>query len=109
MEEAEIPPRCPKCGGLLRPDVVLFGETLPTEKVEQLYEELDAGFDVVFSIGTTSVFPYIMQPVLLAGQLGWTTVEINPAESRVSHMVDFRLPVGAGEALEAIWEQLRRQ
>ena len=48
------------------------------ETVESLYDQLDAGFDVVFSIGTTSVFPYIAGPVEAASRRGWATVEINP-------------------------------
>jgi len=106
MDKVSIPPLCPECGAVLRPDVVLFGEMLPAEKIERLYAELDAGFDAVFAIGTTAVFPYIMQPVLLGKELGWMTVEINPAESRVSHVVDLRLPLRAAVALEAIWERV---
>ncbi len=103
--ELAIPPRCPECRAVLRPDVVLFGETLPEAKLARLYAELDEGFDMVFSIGTTSVFPYIVQPVLLARCTGRTTVEINPGESRVSHLVDIRIPLGAALALDAIWTQ----
>jgi NAD-dependent deacetylase len=32
----EIPPRCPRCGAIVRPGVVLFGEELPEEKLERL-------------------------------------------------------------------------
>ncbi|MBN1591485.1 MAG: NAD-dependent protein deacylase [Pirellulales bacterium] len=107
IDEAGIPPRCPECGSIVRPRVVLFGEMLPADKVSQLVEELEGGFDVVFSIGTTNVFPYIAQPVLLAVELGWTAVEINPDRSKVSHLVDFRLPARAAVALDAIWDQYR--
>lgn len=100
-----IPPACPRCGQLVRPDVVLFGELLPAEKVERLMAELAAGFDVVFSIGTTSVFPYVAEPVRLARASGWTTVEINPDQSEVSPLVEFRLPLGAAVALEAVWRR----
>ena len=62
----ELPPRCPKCPGILRPGVVLFGEELPDAKMARLWSEVQAGFDVVFSIGTTSSFPYIAAPVLMA-------------------------------------------
>jgi NAD-dependent deacetylase len=31
----EVPPHCPSCGGLLRPDVVWFGEALPAEAWDQ--------------------------------------------------------------------------
>jgi NAD-dependent deacetylase len=100
-----IPPRCPECQAILRPDVVLFGETLPRDVLEVLYRQLDAGFDAVFSIGTTSVFPYIAAPVELARQHGWATIEINPGETRVSHLVDVKLAMTAANALEAIWKR----
>src|ERR1700722_18116622 len=48
----DVPPRCPKCQGILRPGVVLFGEELPEMKMARLRSEVHAGFDVVFSIGT---------------------------------------------------------
>lgn len=102
--EITIPPRCPKCQAIVRPDVVLFGEFLPERKLHQLYDELHTGFDMVFTIGTTSVFPYIIEPVLAAKHNGWTTVEINPGTSRVSEMVDIKLSLGAATALDAIWK-----
>jgi NAD-dependent deacetylase len=37
----------------------LFGELLPIDKLELLRRELAVGFDLVFTVGTTSVFPYI--------------------------------------------------
>jgi NAD-dependent deacetylase len=103
--ELTIPPRCARCGGLVRPDVVLFGEMLPLEKVARLSEELARGFDMVFSIGTTSVFPYIAEPVELARRAGQTTVEINPDKSEVSHLVDIKLPLEAAAALDLIWQR----
>jgi NAD-dependent deacetylase len=100
-----IPPQCPNCPTLLRPDVVLFGEALPFDKVSRLYTEIERGFDLVFSIGTTSVFPYIAEPVERAHQLGKPTIEINPGMTEVSHLVTLRLPLGAADALDAIWKR----
>lgn len=102
-----FPPSCPRCSALLRPDVVLFGEMLPQDKVALLYEELETGFDLVFTIGTTSVFPYIAEPVRRARRGGIPTVEINPGRSEVSHGVDIRLPLRAAVALEQIWNRYR--
>ncbi len=98
----EIPPGCPVCGGLLRPDVVLFGEMLPERAVARLDAVLAHGLDLVVSIGTTSVFPYIAGPVRWARQLGVPSVEINPGETEVSHIVTHRLRMGAAEAMSAI-------
>jgi NAD-dependent deacetylase len=105
IDEVQIPPRCPDCGEIVRPDVVLFGELLPEEKVERLYAELERGFDLTLAIGTTAVFPYIAGPVNMARQLGRPTVEINPGTSRVSHLVDVKLDLGAAAALDAVWSR----
>jgi NAD-dependent deacetylase len=99
-------PRCPRCAQPLRPDVVLFGELLPLEKVEAIERELRQGFDVVFSIGTTSLFPYIARPVVEARLRRKATVEINPGETYVSSAVDVKLEMRAAEACEAIWTRL---
>ena len=98
-----VPPPCPQCKAFLRPDVVLFGEALPFDKISRLYTEIEKGFDMVFSIGTTSVFPYIAEPVIRAHQMGKSTVEINPGTSEVSDIVDIRLRMRAAPALDAIW------
>ena len=73
-EGLPIPPSCPECDSLVRPEVVLFGEMLPPDRVRVLQDQLMLGFDAVFSIGTTSVFPYIAQPVLDARRRGKLTV-----------------------------------
>jgi NAD-dependent deacetylase len=99
----ELPPRCPECRSVVRPDVVLFGEMLPTTKTDRLHAEVTTGFDMAFSIGTTSVFDYIAWPILQTHDRGCPTVEINPGRSQVSEVVDVRLPLPAGQALDAIW------
>jgi len=97
-----IPPSCERCGSLIRPDVVLFGEMLPSTAVARLERELVAGFDLVLSIGTTSVFPYIAGPVEIAASLGVPTIEINPGTTEVSHIVGHRLRASASAALVAL-------
>jgi NAD-dependent deacetylase len=98
-----LPPHCPKCNALVRPDVVLFEEALPVDKLDQLSFELERGFDAYFSIGTTSLFPYIASPIVQAARLGRLSVEINPERTPVSELVDVRFACGAGRALEAIF------
>ncbi len=104
----EIPPVCPKCAAMARPDVVFFGEMLPENELAVLERELIKGFDIYFSIGTTSVFPYISQPILLANHLGRQTVEINPGQSEISDIVGIKISLGAACALEAIWTEYQR-
>lgn len=106
LEGREIPPRCPQCEAIMRPQVVLFGEALPQEALERFYDELEQGFDLVFSVGTTSVFPYIAQPVIWAARAGIPTVEINPGETTVSDFVAYKLPLGAAKAMESLLQRL---
>ena len=97
-------PNCPNCGGKVRPNVVLFDEMLPEEELNTLGRELETGFGLVMIIGTSAVFPYIKAPIHGAKQRGNPTVEINPGETGLSHIVDYRIATGAKDALEAIWE-----
>src|SRR3990167_3337588 len=97
-------PSCPECKGVVRPEVVFFGEMLPEYECQVLSEELAKGFDIYFSIGTTSVFPYIQQPIIAAKRLKRPTIEINPAQTEVSRLVDININLGAAVALDKIWD-----
>lgn len=107
LEGWAIPPLCPECGSVLRPDIVLFGEGLPEGAIDRLLATLAQGVDMVFAIGTTAVFPYVAHPVMAAARARIPTVEINPAETRLSEYVGFRLGMGAAEALTAIMARLQ--
>lgn len=82
-------PDCPQCGQIIRPAVILFGEALPERAVHHYDEQLSQGFDLIFSIGTTSQFPYIAHPILSAPDTQTPTVEINPQQTLVSHAATF--------------------
>ncbi len=101
--EAPVAPRCPACNAGIRPRVVLFGEMLPPDALTPLEAQLRAGFDLVVSVGTTSAFPYIAAPVVMAKRAGKTTVEINPGTTDVSPIVDIRIRAGAAATFEALW------
>ena len=96
-------PRCPRCAAVIRPSVVLFGELLPDRPSRRMQSFLEGGVDLVFSIGTTSVFPYIAAPVYMAQAAGGHAVEINPGRSAVSDDVDIRLQTGAVDAMTTLW------
>ncbi len=99
-------PNCPDCGALLRPAVVLFGEMLPYAKLQTLQQELMRGFDVVFSVGTSAVFPYIAEPIILACREGKLTVEVDPGRTQVSDIVEVKFQTRASVALPAILDAL---
>ncbi|MDD5731001.1 MAG: NAD-dependent protein deacylase [Candidatus Omnitrophica bacterium] len=103
--QISIPPRCPDCAGFVRPEVVFFGEMLPEDKLAVLDRELTRQFDIYFSIGTTSIFPYIRQPMIAANYQGLPTIEINPEDTEISGLVGIKLRMRAAEALDEIWKK----
>jgi len=90
IDEADLPPRCPKChGGLLRPGVVWFGEMLDPavmRRVENFVERADC--DLVVVVGTTATFAYIVDWALRAKASSGLLVEINPEETPLSQLAD---------------------
>ena len=98
---SELPPRCSHCDGLVRPDVVLFGELLPQAAIHQYERELARGFDVMIAIGTTAAFPYIAASLREAAARGCLTVEINPDSTALSNEVRYHI---AGPAREVLLE-----
>ncbi|NEL42505.1 MAG: NAD-dependent deacetylase, partial [Xanthomonas perforans] len=47
-----VVPPCPVCGGVLKPDVVFFGENVPRERVERAFAHLQAA-DAVLVVGSS--------------------------------------------------------
>ena len=92
------PPVCRGCGGLMRPDVVLFGEMLP-EDVWVEAAERAATCEVCFVVGTSAiVYPAAGLPAA-AKQAGAFLVEVNPEETPLSVFCDVTLRGAAGEVL----------
>jgi NAD-dependent deacetylase len=70
----ELPPRCGKCNGIVRPNIVLFEEMLPHDVSDKLERLSLMDFEMIFVVGTTAIFPYINYPVMNAAQRGIPTV-----------------------------------
>jgi len=93
-----LPPRC-RCGAVLRPDVVLFGEPLPQDVLGRAFR-LAARCDVMLVIGTSlAVYPASALPVV-AIEAGARVIEINPGETPLGMLPRVTtLRGGAGEVL----------
>lgn len=106
----ETSPRCPICDGLIRPDVVWFGEALPDEQWNGSVAAAEST-DILISVGTSGVvYPAASIPII-AQRAGAYIVEINPSPSELSHMFDEVIPGKAGEVLPKLQkhlEQLRK-
>ncbi len=104
-DSGDVPPKCPNCGGLLRPDVVWFEEPLPEAEVERA-TTASTTCDVFFSIGTsTIVYPAAALP-FEALRAGATVVEINPQPTPLTLLAQFNLPDAAAVALPVLMKAL---
>lgn len=93
----DLPPRC-SCGAIERPGVVWFGESLPPEIWSQS-EQAASAADVFLVVGTSALVYPAAGLVHLAKASGAKVVEVNPAETPVSGMVDFSWRAPAAQAL----------
>jgi len=104
-ETGDVPPKCPNCGGRLRPDVVWFEEAMPEAEME-LAATASTNSDVFLSIGTsTVVYPAAGLPAE-ALRSGATVVEINPQPTPFTAQAHFTLAGAAGVVLPAMVKAL---
>ena len=100
-----LPPRCPHCGGLVRPGVVWFGESLDPADINRAAAA--AACDVFLTIGTSSVVYPAAGLVHEARRRGAMTVEINPQSTDATSHVDLVLSGPAEQILPAVDAALR--
>jgi NAD-dependent deacetylase len=93
-------PRC-ACGGLLRPDVVWFGEALPQD-VWLEAETAAAEADVLLVVGTSAQVYPAAGLVPYAQRNGASVIEVNPEATPFSESIDYCLRGPAGEILPQI-------
>lgn len=104
-----IPPRCPQCDSILKPDVVFFGEPIPWEAQTRSFEEARS-CDVVLVVGTSAVvYPAAGIPTT-AKQSGAKIVEINMEPTPLTGFIsDYLIQGPAGTILPRIVEEVRKQ
>jgi NAD-dependent deacetylase len=97
----ETLPRCDACGGLLRPDVVWFGEPLDASVLGAAFAAAEAA-DLCLVVGTSSlVYPAAAVPEI-ASRAGAALIEVNPEETPLSALAAVTLRAGAATALPAL-------
>lgn len=101
-----LPPLC-KCGNILRPDVVWFGEALPQDVWASAIEEA-VSCDIMIVVGTSLVVsPANLLPVY-AKQNGATLVEVNIEETPMSSSMNLSLRTSAAKALPGLVDIVSR-
>lgn len=98
-------PDCPACGGILKPDVVFFGETIPRPRVDAALEALRAA-DALLVIGSSLMVYSGYRFCLRAREWNKPLAVVNPGRTRADDMLELkvtarfedvidRLPIGA--------------
>jgi NAD-dependent deacetylase len=105
----DIPPRCPQCSAILKPDVVFFGEPIPWEAQTRSFEEART-CDLVLVVGTSAVvYPAAGIPTS-AKQSGARVVEINMEPTPLTGFVsDYLIQGSAGTILPRIVKEVKKQ
>jgi NAD-dependent deacetylase len=108
VEDADMSvevPICPGCGGMLRPGVVWFGESIPETAMHEAASAVN-GCDLFFSIGTSSLVWPAAGLAEVARQQGAGVVEINLDATPLSSHSNFCLQGKSGEVLPELVECL---
>ncbi|WP_336328295.1 SIR2 family NAD-dependent protein deacylase [Halovenus sp. HT40] len=101
IDDRQLPPECPACGGVLKPDTVLFGEQLPKVTLQRAKEQAREA-DVLLAIGSSlTVEPAASLP-RIATRTGSTLGIVNLEETPVSDNAEFDIRGDVTEVLPAV-------
>ncbi len=102
-----IPPAC-ECGNILRPDVVWFGESIPSEWLQKSYDVIDM-CDTLIVAGTSGVvYPVASFPQSVK-ERGGCVIEINIEPTPISSIADISLFGKSGDLLPMLVKGIRER
>lgn len=103
LQDYRVPP-CPSCGGVLKPDVVFFGEQVPpqrSQRARSLVEAAEALLVVGTSLATTSARSLVVRGV----RRGLPVVVVNRTATRVDHLAEVVVRGGCSTVLATLCQQ----
>ncbi|MFW5973791.1 MAG: SIR2 family NAD-dependent protein deacylase [Natrialbaceae archaeon] len=101
VESGELPPRCESCSGVLKPDVVLFGEQLPVGALQGAKRNAREA-DVFLAVGSSLTVEPVASLPRIAERNGATLVIVNLEETPVSGLAAFDVRADVTEALPSL-------
>jgi NAD-dependent SIR2 family protein deacetylase len=99
-----VVPDCSSCGGVLKPDVVFFGENVPPERVQRCYDAVDAltPDDALLVVGSSLTVMSGFRFVRRAAKAGVPVVIANRGPTRGDELATVKLDAGCSEFLTAL-------
>ena len=101
MEEFEVPP-CSKCGGVLKPDIVFFGDNVARAVVEQIRQQVETA-DSLLILGTSLTTFSGYRIVLQAVDAKKPIAIINIGETRADEHANIKVEGRCGEILPKVY------
>ena len=96
-----VVPACSSCGGVLKPDVVFFGENVPKHRVARCYEMVDAA-EALLVLGSSLTVMSGFRFVRHAAKQGTPVVIVNRGRTRGDDLATYKLEHGTSEFLTGI-------
>lgn len=96
---------CPQCGGILKPDVVFFGDNVPSVRVQTALDALRAS-DGLLVVGSSLMVYSGYRFCRYAREWGKPIATLNLGRTRADDITDLKLQARIGETLAAVLPQL---
>ncbi|MEM7436108.1 MAG: NAD-dependent protein deacetylase [Myxococcota bacterium] len=103
---AFVVPDCVECSGILKPDVVFFGESVPKARVNAAYRHVDES-DALLIVGSSLMVYSGYRFAVAAGKAGKPIAIINRGKSRADDLATYRVSADCAEILPRTNELLR--
>jgi NAD-dependent SIR2 family protein deacetylase len=103
-----MPPQCTHCGGMLKPDVVFFGENVPRARYAQALDALHAS-DGVLAVGTSLMVYSGFRFVRMAHERGLPIALLNRGRTRADDLGGLKLDADCGAVLDAVARGISRE
>lgn len=108
LSEGVEDPKCPECGGLLKPDVIFFGEAMPAQETAEAQRRSRA-CDLCIVIGSSLVvYPAALMP-RYAVEFGARLIIVNRDPTDLDGAADVCLHEAAGEVMSQIIQRVKEK
>ncbi len=104
FESFEVP-ACEACGEVLKPDVVFFGESVPSDRVAQAMAAIDEA-DALLTVGTSLMVWSGYRFVKRAAKVGIPVASVTLGRTRADEEIDLKVDAECGAVLAALVERL---
>jgi len=98
-------PVCASCGGILKPQVVFFGESVPVARVESCFDAL-AGADAMLVVGSSLMVYSGFRFVRAAHRAGIPVAAINRGKTRADEILSFSIKQDCATVLSSVLENI---